>query len=804
MSLQLWLPLNGDYENQGLSDIEMTCAAPLWSDAGKIGKCANFNASYNNIIYTNTKKFNYTDNFSFSLWLYHTGIGSTQTYAFTVGRADMGGYGYGIRIVSSTQIGVWFGSICPTINCSANTWHHIAGVVGNGQLKIYIDGALVNTSTISTRPTYSDGDGLGIGCFRYISGHLYPFSGRINDFRIYDHALSPKEVKEISKGLVLHYPLNNNGMGCKNYIKDSYYIKPTICAWGNSTYARTQVEIDDEYFTGTFWKFTRGASGSGDVRIGWGESRIPIDSSIYNDNPLQFSIWVKSTTGTALTVYSARMSDQEHSSMGTFNIPANKWTKVECSRTFLSSSSAANVNELEIYLHISYNTDAVFAKAKLEVADRPTPWCPNEADELYSQLGMDENIEYDVSGYGNNALKTSVNYNSDSPRYQTSTVFDGTSSGINLNPSNINPVLTQGGSTPFAYSFWIKNTATDRGIIFGDHKEGVINANISIEKHAKNELRFYWNEGYIDWFCTNTILSLDTWIHIAITYNGSQLSVYRNGVLTDSKTITLNSGNKTVGDYFQIGRDSRINNTMLEGSLSDFRIYATCLSDANIQELYNRPISIDNNGNMFAVEAVEESATGPQFSKTGAVEATTINALPLYDMETKVLDDGSAWARILHHNNRAGTVLFTTSNVLDIQTTDLYSRLKILEQFRDDNGSFEFMAIQPDIDDTIYRWKQTNNPTQSGSLSGYVNIENGSGGLVYGPTDYALMSESGTTTNWWCAVGAKQPYNGGIPGFGRNTVAGTLDFYVRIDTVSPNKQFKLYNKYIECNDIIEY
>jgi hypothetical protein len=113
------------------------------------------------------------------------------------------------------------------------------------------------------------------------------------------------------------------------------------------------------------------------------------------------------------------------------------------------------------------------------------------------------------------------------------------------------------------------------------------------------------------------------------------------------------------------------------------------------------------------------------------------------------------------------------------------------------------MAIQPDFNDTIYRWKQTNNPTKSGSLSGYVNIENGSNGLVYGPSGYALMSESGTTSNWWCAVGAQQPFNGGIPGFGRNTITGTLDFYVRIDTVSPNKEFKIYNKYIECEDIIE-
>jgi hypothetical protein len=242
-------------------DIEMTCATPSWSDAGKIGKCANFNGSFANIILNNTTKLNYTDNFSFALWLNHAGVGNTQSYAFTVGRTDYEGYGYGVRIISSTQIGVWFGAHQVTVNCSANVWHHVVGTIGNNQYKVYIDGVLMNTVTIATRPTYVNGDGLGIGAFHYISGNLYPYYGKINDFRIYDHCLSPKEVKEISKGLMLHYPLDNCGMGCKNYIKDSYHIKPTICAWDNSTYARTQVEINDDYFKGKFWKFTRGASG---------------------------------------------------------------------------------------------------------------------------------------------------------------------------------------------------------------------------------------------------------------------------------------------------------------------------------------------------------------------------------------------------------------------------------------------------------------------------------------------------------------------------------------------------------------
>ena len=56
----------------------------------------------------------------------------------------------------------------------------------------------------------------------------------MNDFRIYDHALSAKEVHEIAKGLILHYPLNRGGFGNDNLIKGTDEII-TIAQTSNYT-----------------------------------------------------------------------------------------------------------------------------------------------------------------------------------------------------------------------------------------------------------------------------------------------------------------------------------------------------------------------------------------------------------------------------------------------------------------------------------------------------------------------------------------------------------------------------------------
>ena len=239
MSLQVWLPLNGSSNNQGLSNISMKGSVSSW-DSGKIGKGARFSGnsvSASNYLYNNSTEFNYTtQDFSWALWTKITNTVYAASYIFTVGRADAGGYGYGLQH-SGGNATVWFGNQSWSFPIAYNAWQHISFVKSGTSIKVYLNGTKVIDTTFSgTYPTYSDGNGLGIGCFYYNGGGIYPLTGIINDFRLYNSAIPYKEIKELSKALILNYKLDNySASSTKVYDSSGYMNTGTII--GTLSYA---------------------------------------------------------------------------------------------------------------------------------------------------------------------------------------------------------------------------------------------------------------------------------------------------------------------------------------------------------------------------------------------------------------------------------------------------------------------------------------------------------------------------------------------------------------------------------------
>ena len=123
-----------------------------------------------------------------------------------------------------------------------------------------------------------------------------------------------------------------------------------------------------------------------------------------------------------------------------------------------------------------------------------------------------------------------------------------------------------------------------------NHRDSAVDVNNSAgNTHLRLSISFTANE----------------WHHYAFTYDGQNAKSYKDGALIDTKTFSsataLGSFKYVVLGLSKAGSVWRRNNN----TYSDLRVYATCLDIDDIKRLYNTPISLANNGTLFAGEFVE-------------------------------------------------------------------------------------------------------------------------------------------------------------------------------------------------------
>ena len=218
MSLRVWLPLNGSFENQGLSDINLN-ATPTYATGGKIGnQCLASQLGWFAVPDMANKK-----QMSFAYWVKINTATSTNWLDTFSWYSTNGSTSHRSRqefYTNSTQTGVWFqgSSIGTTFRNTVGDWNHYVFTIDydKGEAKFYINGEELSTPSLAVDTThYIKGTG---------SAFLLRENGldsHINDFRLYDHVLSPQEIKKISQGLILHYLLNRRGFGQENLHKNS-------------------------------------------------------------------------------------------------------------------------------------------------------------------------------------------------------------------------------------------------------------------------------------------------------------------------------------------------------------------------------------------------------------------------------------------------------------------------------------------------------------------------------------------------------------------------------------------------------
>ena len=209
MALQIWLPLTTDLRNQGLTNTTITnSGATFISSGGKLGGCYSFDGTDDRLSYT--PSVDSLEEFSVALWL--CPAAATPSGAFFSIERDT----YWQVTFWNDKIGIRDNSIgyngtrkdFSTGTYTANVWTHIAITYNKGALKIYRDGILLSTNAVGGTKLNT---GINQGRIGSAAQAGYFHSGKISDVRFYDNCLSDEEVKELSRGLVLYYHLDNNG-----------------------------------------------------------------------------------------------------------------------------------------------------------------------------------------------------------------------------------------------------------------------------------------------------------------------------------------------------------------------------------------------------------------------------------------------------------------------------------------------------------------------------------------------------------------------------------------------------------------
>jgi hypothetical protein len=182
-----------------------TCqSSGVWYNGkdGKINSAMSFDGTDDNTIITNNSLWNFgTNDFSIGFWfktnatkrMHPLNFGST--YSSNNISFDFNDSGYGVWVY-------WMGGGSPNIRTTTtyydNKWHHIIFLRNGNNAKLYIDGNYINNTT--------DSSSINITGNLYIGGlGGVPFSGLIDDVRIYNYALTSEQVKQVYNGGAVNF-----------------------------------------------------------------------------------------------------------------------------------------------------------------------------------------------------------------------------------------------------------------------------------------------------------------------------------------------------------------------------------------------------------------------------------------------------------------------------------------------------------------------------------------------------------------------------------------------------------------------
>ena len=576
MSLIHWWPLNGDTKNYGTSGEQVTESNVTYT-SGKVGQSMykgklNFTAEQWKNTIGNT--------ISIAMWIY-----TREDGTYSAGTPFFGNGG--MTAPNNRKFTMFHYPAKTTLHCSwqnddltssdnPNTYLSITYAnffeIGKWIHLCLVQDAKTETVTVYKNGTqYSKINVVGLATMNFKSAAAAPIRNnidyqQINDLRIYDHALSQAEVKELSKALVIHYSFDDTlAEPTTNLITSPHNIKYVSGASDNNVSAAGLINAA----TTTSGTYTL----SGEYNIAASDS----------------------ATGPRITMLVRYEGESNWSSLGRAEVIRDgTWRTFTLTGTTNPSKTVAYCGAWLFDYSSAGSARSCYARnLQFELKDHATPYTPT------SRVGMMQN----ETGYAAPKAVTAFQLSTVTNNGSYSGYFDGQISCIDT------PVIkTSMFTEDYTLSFWVYPLDSGRAVYFGDHQISSV-PTINFERTADGIFRYYHNNGSPDKSFANTEAPKETWTMLTVTYTPGTMKVYKNGALIETFSHTASVA-KNINGVMRIGRDNRTGSdsgaTPLYGYISDFRFYVTCLSDNDIMELYKTKAYITDKGDIETYHFIED------------------------------------------------------------------------------------------------------------------------------------------------------------------------------------------------------
>lgn len=571
MALQVWLPLNGTFENKGIQDITVTASgSATFATGGKISEQA---LQGNGSTYWSINPITLGSEASICCWsktatngkmmwvLEATSYSSLNLYASSVYSLNVGnGSTNAFKDNNNNTITVF----------NDNKWHHFVVTFGNNQSKLYIDGDYKGMAPTFKNPTTTTSKKIKIGG-GFSNGHTYDWNGMINDFRVYDHCLSPLEVKEIAQGLILHYKMDDNSN--TNWLLPN--LEKTVTRASSNTF------IDYSYYSDL---------------ISHDETEYIVDFYAKGSTSnIKMDVYFRNSSGSAyaLTTTQTVTTDWKHYSL----------------------SLSGSPNTLEIFRVRCYSGTA---GSILYIKDMKL---------FSSHMPIRDSVTTDSSGYGHYGtivgnIQTVIDNKS---RYNKCIYIP---SGNTDYLETINTIGNPEDS--LTINLWFKSQSTSGGAGYHSLISPIDSEPRKIE-FAIYCSNGYFRQGirvngtrYVTNYSPNILDN--NWHMVTMTYDGINVKRYIDAVLKG--TVAAEGVLEAKNNRFRIGRFGNSEGFYsVESYFSDIRVYATALDENAIKNLYNIGMKIDNLNNIHTFEYKEQNNTNIKLYKIGQLLTDEINEI---------------------------------------------------------------------------------------------------------------------------------------------------------------------------------